>query len=312
MFVISGVDDKFWNQLEFVEYLVANQHKVIELEVVSEAIDLENLGVYRLLNLFEFRQVRINTWNPFETHDRYEIRFKGPTFWFNKTTNISSDLHRWDQKKIFLCFYHRPTAARLALAGHLNQYYTDQSIIHFSFDINNDSLGQFEFDKLLNYDSSSIVPAANLLQYLPILQGSRDRHTRYRGYDYEDPLTAMYTHALIDLVGETHVQGRTFFPTEKTTRPILLKKPFIVFASRDYLAYLRQMGFHTFNEFWNEDYDGFETRDRLLRIYQVINEIATRPLSELVDIYQRMQPILEHNYNLLMTQSYNKNITEIP
>jgi hypothetical protein len=28
-------------------------------------------------------------------------------------------------------------------------------------------------------------------------------------------------------------------------------------------------------------------------------------------MYQRMQPILEHNYNLLMTQSYNKNITEI-
>jgi hypothetical protein len=311
MFVISGVDDKFWNQFEFVEYLVANQHKTIELKVVSEAIELENLGVYRLLDLFEFERVIINTWNPLEAHDRYEIRLGGPTFWFNRIANINANLHTWDQQKIFLCFYHRPSAARLALAGHLNQYYTDQSIIHFSFNTSQDSLFQFEFDKLLNYDISSVVPAANLLKSLPILQGSKDRHTQFHGYDYEDPLTAMYTHALVDLVGETHVQGRTFFPTEKTTRPMLLKKPFIVFASRNYLTYLRQMGFQTFHGFWDEDYDGFETKDRLLRIYQVIQNIASRSRDELEDMYQLMQPILDHNYNLLITQSYNTPITEV-
>jgi len=311
MFVIRGVDDRFWNLTEFVEYLVNNQNSIIELNVVSEAVDLENLGVYRLLDLFEFKQVIINTRNPLEQHNRYEIRFLGPTFWFNRLSNINHDLHTWDQQKIFLCFYHRPTAGRLALAGYVNQHYADQSIIHFSTDIEDNSLVQFEFDKLLKYDVSSLLPAANLLKSLPILQDSRDRHTRFHGYDYEDPLTTMYTHALIDLVGETHVQGRTFFPTEKTTRPMLLKKPFITFASRDYMAYLRQMGFQTFYDFWDEDYDGFETRDRLLRIYQVINEIASRPPSNLADMYQRMQPILEHNYNLLMSQNYIKNITEI-
>jgi hypothetical protein len=113
------------------------------------------------------------------------------------------------------------------------------------------------------------------------------------------------------VVGETFVQGTTFFPSEKTTRPMLLKKPFIAFASRDYLAYLRQMGFQTFHGFWDEDYDGFETRDRLLRMYQVIADIANRPVNELVDMYKQMQPILDHNYNLLMSQSYNTTITKI-
>lgn len=311
MFVIHGVDDKFWNQIEFVKYLVDNQNNVIELTTFSEAIDLENLGVYQLLDLFKFKQVIINTWNPFEKHDRYEIRFPDSTFWFTRISDINPTLHNWDQQKIFLCFYHRPTASRLALAGHLNQYYCDQSIIHFSTDIKDNTLMQFEFDKLLKYDISSVPPAAALLQSLPILQGSRERHTRYHGYDYEDPLTAMYTHTLIDLVGETHVLGRTFFPTEKTTRPILLKKPFIVFGSRNYLAYMRQMGFQTFHGFWDEDYDGFETKDRLLRIYQVIQNIAAQSHGELVDMYQRMQPVLEHNYNLLMSQSYTKTLKEI-
>jgi hypothetical protein len=311
MFVIQCVDDKVWNQFEFVEYLVGSQNGVVELAIVSEAIDLENLGVYRLLDLFKFKQVIVNTWNPLEKHDRYEIRFFGPTFWFDRLSDINPALHTWDQKKIFLCFYHRPNASRLALAGHLNRNYSDQSIIHFSTDINDDSLARFEFDKLLKYDISSLPAAADLLKSLPILQGSRDRHTQCNGYDYEDPLTSIYTQVLVDLVGETHVLGRTFFPTEKTTRPILLKKPFVVFASRDYLAYMRQMGFRTFQGFWDEDYDGFETKDRLLRIYQVIHDIASRTPAELADMYQRMQPILNHNYDLLMSQTYGKNIVEI-
>lgn len=319
MFVISGVDDKFWNQLEFVEYLVANQHKVIELSIVSEAIDLENLGVYRLLDLFKFEQVIIHTWNPLEKHNQYEIKFNGPTFFFcrNNTAvlpyvvDINVNLHTWTQEKIFMCLYHRPTAGRLALAGHLNEKYSEQSVIHFSIDTDVDSLINFEFDKLLSYDVDSVSPAANLLKFLPILQSSRETHTKYNGYDYSDPLTALYQRILVDIVGETHVAGKTFFPTEKTTRPMLLKKPFITFASRHYMAYLRQMGFQTFGEFWDEEYDRFETKHRLMRIYKVVNEIASYPPAKLAEMYQRMQPILDHNHDLLMSQSYNKTITKI-
>lgn len=311
MFVISGVNDKLWNQFEFIKYLVANQHRIIELNIVSEAVDLENLGVYQLLDLFEFKQVIINTCNPFEKHNQCEIRLIDPTFWFNKIINIDSELHSWTQEKIFMCMYHRPTAGRLALAGHLNKNYNEQSIIHFSCDTHDNSLIHFEFDKLLSYDTASVESAADLLKFFPILQSGRDRHTKSNGYDYSDPLTLLYKHILVDIVGETHVSGRTFFPTEKTTRPILLKKPFITFASRNYMLYLRQLGFQTFNEFWDEDYDGFETRDRLLKIYQLVNDIANQPTDILEDMYQRMQPILDHNYNLLMTQSYNRNLTEI-
>ena len=311
MFFITGVNDKFWNQDKFIEYLVANQHRQIELSIVSEAIDLKNLGVYRLLDLFEFERVIINTWNPLEKHDLYEIKSVNPAFWFTKTANVDVNLHEWTQEKLFMCLYHRPSAGRLALAGHLQHNYTDQSVIHFSIDTDIDSLINFEFDKLLSYDIDSVAPAANLLKSLPILQYSRERHTTSDGYDYADPLTALYKNILVDIVGETHVLGRTFFPTEKTTRPMLLKKPFITFASRHYMSYLRQMGFKTFHQFWNEDYDSYETRGRLLKIYQLLQDIAARPKSELYKMYNEMQSILDHNYNLLMTQTYNKTVIEL-
>lgn len=308
MFTIICNNDKFWNQLELIEYLLQNQNKKIELDTNPESICLERLGLYQILDLFNFEQVIINTWNPLEYHPKYQIKLRGKNYVLKKISQIPTQLHTWDQTKIFFCLYGRPSASRLGLAGHLFSKYKQQSLIHFSANV--DKHYAFEFDKLLAYDVSSVPDASALLKHLPILQSSQDRYSPFE-YDFGDKLTSLYQHILVDVVGETFVQGTTFFPSEKTTRPMLLKKPFIAFASRDYLAYLRQMGFQTFQGFWDEDYDGFETRDRLLRMYQVIADIAARPVNELADMYEKMQPILDHNYNLLMSQSYNTTITKI-
>ena len=94
-----------------------------------------------------------------------------------------------------------------------------------------------------------------------------------------------------------------------------LKKPFIIFASRDYLCYLRQMGFKTFQtptlDFWSEDYDGYEGRERYIRILSLVDELAKKSKKELEEMFQAMQPILDHNYNLLVNQNYKTQITYI-
>ena len=308
MFTIICNDDKIWNQLELIEYLLKNQNQKIELDIKPEAICLESLGLYKILDLFNFEQVIIHTWNPLEYHPKYQNKLIGKNYVLKKITQIPTQLQTWDQTKIFFCLYGRPTAGRLGLAGHLFNNYNQQSLIHFSTNI--DDYYKFEFDKLLAYDVNSMSDATGLLQHLPILQSSNDQYSPFE-YDFSDKLTTLYQHILVDVVGETFVQGTTFFPSEKTTRPMLLKKPFIVFASRDYLAYLRQMGFQTFHGFWDEDYDGFETKDRLLRMYQVIADIATRPVDELVEMHKQMQSILNHNYDLLMSQGYGTTLTKI-
>lgn len=317
-FHVSATSDRLWNLDPLLDFLIDNQHKSIELVSSPEAICLQNLGLYRLLDKFVFEQVNIRTWNPLEWHNRYNIISNGNNFWFKKKEIIDPDLHFWNCNKIFFCFFGRPTASRLGLGGYMYSNYPSITHLHFSATIDDDELMQFELDKLLAYRQASILEVGNMINQLPILLGSSDKYTdpiygskyKFNGYDYTDPLTNFYQDILIDIVVESHVAGNTFFPTEKTTRPIWLKKPFIIFASKDYLCYLRQMGFRTFSDFWDEDYDGYEGRERYLRILQLIDNIAKKSTSELNDMYCSMQYTLDHNYNLLQTQSYDVNKIE--
>jgi hypothetical protein len=121
----------------------------------------------------------------------------------------------------------------------------------------------------------------------------------------------IYVNFLIDIVAETFTSGNCFFITEKTVRPILLKKPFIIFGSRNYLHYLHQMGFRTFADFWDEDYDGDEGKDRYLKIIKLIDELSLKNSKELETMYQDMQYNLEHNYRLLTTKTYQRNVVSI-
>ena len=314
-FKIGCTSDKIWNYSEFLDFLINNQNTDIELSTDPEAICFKNLGIYELVDKFSFKQVSIKTWNPLEEHPVYNILYNGHNFWFNKIEKINPALHTWNQSKLFYCLFGRPTASRLGIASHLYINYENQSHLHFSATNDKDELIQVELDKLLTYDINSIEPAGILIKKLPLLLSSPDNYTKYNGYVYADSLTDLYQDILIDIVSESHVAGNTFFPTEKTVRPMLLKKPFIIFGSRDYLDYLHQMGFKTFQtptlDFWSEEYDGYEGRERYIRILALIDKLAKKSKEELQELYQAMQPILDHNYNLLQTQSYNTTITKI-
>ena len=309
-FCISATSDRFWNFTKFVKFLFQHRGSSIQLTIEPEAICLRNLGVYDLLESLDFRDVTVITRNPLEHHDFYKIQLI-ENQWFDVTPEIDSSLHGWNQKRIFYALFGRPTAARLALASYLRDRYPNLSHIHFSASIDPDNLEQFEMDKLLRYDIESVCRAGNIISDLPLLLSDPGRYTAFEGYDYSDPLTDFYRDIFVDVVVESHVTGDTFFPTEKTLRSIWLKKPFVMFASRDYLCYLRQMGFRTFWQFWDEDYDGYETRDWLIRIYALLDTLASLGKDRLWQMYQDMQSTLDHNYDLLIKKNYNRVITKI-
>jgi hypothetical protein len=311
MFTIAGTGDKLWNISDLTQYLCANQNSVVDLKVNPEAICLQNLGVYDLLDCFKFQQVNLYTNNPLEKHFKYNILYKENYVWFDQQMPIDKTLHVWNQQKIFYCLFGRPTAGRLGLASYLLEHHAQQSLIHFSAVTDVDNLEQFELNKLLSYRQQSIGEAGKLINQLPLLLSGPERYTAFNGYDYTDPLTNFYRDIFVDIVVESHVAGKTFYATEKTVRPMLLKKPFIVFASKDYLDYLHQMGFLTFYEFWSEHYDGFEGRDRFGLILDLLDSLATKSLSELNSMYNSMQHILNHNYDLIINGKFKKQIQEI-
>ena len=309
-FIVSCANDKIWNYLELINFLSQSQNKDITLTFEPEAIDLSLLGLYDLLDCFNFCSVNIVTHNPFEHSLKYRITIDTQNEFLEEKISIADELHVWNGKKTFLTCYGRPTANRLAIASYLDFYYPDLSLIHFSGGATPDNINLYEINKLAEFRLESVKESTFLIPKMPLLYNSNTNYD-HRLYNFNDPITDCYKDIFVDMVSETHVLGDTFFPTEKTTRPMWLKKPFIIFASKDYLCYLRQLGFRTFNDFWDEDYDGYEGKERYLRILQLIDSIAKKSKSELNDMYWSMKYTLDYNYNLLQTQSYNINITKI-
>jgi len=98
----------------------------------------------------------------------------------------------------------------------------------------------------------------------------------------------------VELVAETMTMGTTFFPTEKTARPIVGMKPFVIYGPINYLKNLKKLGFKTFDSVWDEDYDNYSGHERWQKIKPVIQSIIDNPT-----IVDKCQSIVEHNKNIL-------------
>ena len=92
---------------------------------------------------------------------------------------------------------------------------------------------------------------------------------------------------------------------------MLMKKPFIHMGPKCFLIHLRQMGFKTFGDYWDEDYDGHGVAERYKRILQLIDSLASKSHAELQDMYDHMRPVLDHNYELLLSKKFTTQITYV-
>ena len=312
-FVLVTGDDFIWNRDDLVQFLIVNQGNPILVDTREEGMCLSAVGVYQLLEYFKFSDVIIRTNNPIEHHSLFTIEIVEPHKFFVVQNHEYSQYHHWNKNYVFGCLYNRPIWHRIGLAAEMQSKHNDVSLINIRpnpHDINQREL--FEIQKLFVNSPQSFKLFAQINHTWPRQIELIDSYTVGNTTNgHTDQLASFYPEFLIDIVAETFTTGTCFFSTEKTVRPMLLKKPMIVMGSRDSLEYLRQMGFKTFNDFWDEEYDGFAQENRYQRILDLIDKIAQQPIDALEDMYQRMQPILDHNYNLLISQSYKKTITKI-
>lgn len=90
--------------------------------------------------------------------------------------------------------------------------------------------------------------------------------------------------------------------SEKTINAVKAKVPFIVVSSAGTLAYLKKLGFKTFDKFWDESYDNEPNHEtRLQQIIALIEDIDTWDLDKMKSLRHHMKDILDFNYNLLFT-----------
>ena len=58
-FIVHCTNDKIWNLTDLIKFLANNQHSDIQILINPEAIDLSMLGLYDLLDCFQFQSVEI-------------------------------------------------------------------------------------------------------------------------------------------------------------------------------------------------------------------------------------------------------------
>jgi hypothetical protein len=107
-----------------------------------------------------------------------------------------------------------------------------------------------------------------------------------------------YPRFAIELCCETYTLGETFFPTEKTVRPIVAGKPFLCYGPVNFLKRLQEMKFQTFHTLWSEDYDRYEGSKRWTAIKQTIEYITGLDDSARVELVQKANQIAQSNREL--------------
>jgi len=138
----------------------------------------------------------------------------------------------------------------------------------------------------------------------------RDQFTTPESYaETNRSLLNHYGRFAIEIVCETYTQGDTFFPTEKTIRPVMACKPVLVYGPRYFLARLRTMGFQTYHDLWDESYDFYQGPERWHMIQEVMQSIGEKTPDEQhqllakaheIALYnrQRLYDIANHQVNL--------------
>jgi len=101
--------------------------------------------------------------------------------------------------------------------------------------------------------------------------------------------------------------------TEKIDKCFSAGQPFVLVTGSGYLKKLKELGFKTFDKWWDESYDDeYDYYKRIEKIKNTISKIANYSLIECEKLYQEMIPILRHNQDLckkfrnnMIYQSYN-------
>lgn len=101
----------------------------------------------------------------------------------------------------------------------------------------------------------------------------------------------------LNIVTETLIDGNSIFLSEKTYKPIYMCQPFIIFGNPHSLKKLKELGYKTFDKWWDESYDmELDINDRFKKIICILEEIAEWDMDKCFSIKQEMQDILIHNY----------------
>lgn len=218
-------------------------------------------------------------------------------------------------QKLFLCWNRRYRNHRTALVLSLEKLgLVDRSFISMGrVDPENSS---FDFShtitnhlvSLLGIDGSH---ANSFMNKLPLVIDGETRINQMC-QDFDAAARSFYTDSLVSIVTETNFEDKELTLTEKSFKPSKEKHPFIILGVPGALKAMRELGFKTFSDFWDESYDDtIDHIDRLRKIVEVCEYIGNWDHNKILDFKRRVKPILDHNFQVLKLNTARVAATKI-
>jgi hypothetical protein len=230
----------------------------------------------------------INSQKQYPEIDIEHIKWTGGTSWFwfymyikhkNNKFNFTHDHNGsyWHKKHEFLYLNKAPRKHRVKLYNKLiKANVLDNSISTFTM-----------LDEPVRLDKKYELPGIDPKDY-PRFGKDQDI--------YELP----YIDTVCSIVAETNDNDYEVFMTEKIWKPIMAQHVFVVHGNYLYLQKLREMGFKTFNNYFEEAYDLDRNPDtRINTIVDVCDRLRDAPWQ---DIYLQSKALRQHNYDTMFNK----------
>ena len=137
------------------------------------------------------------------------------------------------------------------------------------------------------------------------MQIKNDRHNVHGGANpNKDTDPEKYLVAMLHVVTETYADSTNFpdtFVSEKTFKPMFYKRPFIVVGQWKTLEGLKRLGYRTFDEHFNEQYDNkkHDWNRATMALDEVLKWCRSSPKHRNF-VYEKTKEICEHNFKTLM------------
>ena len=111
----------------------------------------------------------------------------------------------------------------------------------------------------------------------------------------------VYENSYITVVTETETGQNLNYLTEKTFKPLIGKRPFLLHCNKGSLAHVKSLGFKTFSNWIDESYDNLSGHQRIIAIIEELKKFNNlnkdRVLSE-------MKEVFAHNFALCNDHQY--------
>lgn len=128
-------------------------------------------------------------------------------------------------------------------------------------------------------------------------------------HDLNDDRTfnkSFYTNSFFSLVTETEASDDILTLSEKSFKPILNYHPFLIWGGRGSLQVLRDRGYETFPEIFDESYDNLPQKERLNSVVKNAIDFSKKDIKTKKRIFQQVTNKLVHNRNHFLSLNYEE------